>query len=124
MALMTAAIKAAREVGADTKAPEYYQRATEYFIKARNEYQLRNYSQAKDYAELSRALAEKSEFLALEGGAARTSLSPPEEVKPAHVPYDYPKPTGTPSFIIEENEIQKRNAQPSGSGTGTSPPPL
>lgn len=72
----SAAIRAAKEVQADVLAPELYRQAKESFDKARKEYTLKNFRDAKDYAETARRVAEKAEFVALKKGAARTSLIP------------------------------------------------
>jgi hypothetical protein len=68
-----AALKAAVEVQADTLAPELYRQAREWFFKARQEYQLKNFYEAKDLAERSRRFAERAEFEAIRNGAARTT---------------------------------------------------
>lgn len=82
-----AALKAAKEVSADTLAPELYRQANEWFAKARNEYKLKNFKQAKDYADRSRRFAEQAEFESIKNGGNRQEvpndpLSPPPPVTP------------------------------------------
>ena len=72
-----AALKAAREVSADSLAPEKFRLANEAYFRAQNEYRLKNFAVAEKYARRARRLAEASEFDALRQGSARTSLLPP-----------------------------------------------
>ena len=69
-----AAMKAAREVQADSNAPEYFRLSEELYFKARQEYKLKNFSRAKKLAEQAREAAEKAEFLSIRAGATRSSL--------------------------------------------------
>jgi hypothetical protein len=88
MADAAAALKAAREVQADTNSTDYFRLAEEMFFKARQEYRLKNFARAKKHAEQARELAEKAEFLSIRGGAVRSSISAPQNEVPA--------PAGTP----------------------------
>ncbi len=72
-----AALKAAREVQADTNSTDYFRLSEELFFKARQEYRYKNFARAKKYATEARELAEKAEFLSIRGGAVRSSLSVP-----------------------------------------------
>jgi hypothetical protein len=67
-----AALRAAKEVQADTVAPELYRQASEYFLKAKREYKLKNFDFAKTYAERARRLAEQAEFEAIKAGINRS----------------------------------------------------
>jgi hypothetical protein len=69
-----AALKAAVEVQADTLAPELYRQAREWFFKAKQEYQLKNFYEAKGFAQKSRRFAERAEFEAIRNGAARSDI--------------------------------------------------
>jgi len=104
MSETAAAMKAAKEVNADTVAPQLYQRANEAYFRAQNEYRMKNFNVARDYAEKAKRLAEEAEFESLRRGIARTSMTPSDDAtESAHSePYDYPTPTGTPAFIMEE----------------------
>jgi len=70
-----AALRAAREVQADTLAPELFRQASEWHLKARNEYQLKNFDLAKRYADRARRHAEDAELNALTNGGKRASAS-------------------------------------------------
>lgn len=66
-----AALRAAREVQADSLAPELYRQAFEWFSRAKREYKFKNFSLAREYASKSRTLAERAEFEAIRGGGTR-----------------------------------------------------
>jgi len=103
-----AAIKAAKEVQADTLAPEHYRLANEYWFKAKNEYRFKNFKEARDYAQKARKAAEQAEFDAIRAGANRSDISEtPPPPPPQPTPYDYPAPTGTPFEAAE-----KKNSPP------------
>ena len=51
------ALRAAREVNAESLAPEVYRQATEWFFRARTEYKFKNYQEAADYSEKARGRA-------------------------------------------------------------------
>lgn len=107
-----AALKAAKEVNADTLAPELYRKATESYLRAQNEYKMKNFSIALEEALEAKSLAEDAEFEALQKGATRTSLIPIEEPAPVPTPYDYPVPTGTPASQMEQAAPQGQPAGP------------
>lgn len=111
----SAALKAAREVNADSLAPEKFRRATEAYFRAQNEYRLKNFQIAEDYAKRAKLLAEESEFDALRQGSPRASLLPPE------VPVAPPEPsTIKPAPGELASEVMKREASgPAASGTGS-----
>ena len=115
------AIQAAREVQADTIAPDSYRKASEWFFKAKREYKFKNFSVAKEYARRARKLAEQAEFDSIQTGATRSdqggadpfAMKIPAESAQAeaeipqqqqHQPYPYPTPTGTPGDVYEERK--------------------
>lgn len=77
MANTQVAIRAAKEVQADTLAPDLYRQSNEWFFKAKREYKLKNFSFAKDYAEKARRFAEEAEFQAIQNGGNRTGVTAP-----------------------------------------------
>jgi hypothetical protein len=88
MADAAAALKAAREVQADTNSTDYFRLSEEMFFKARQEYRLKNFARAKKHADQARELAEKAEFLSIRGGAVRSSLAASQN--------EAPTPTASP----------------------------
>lgn len=64
------ALKAAKELHADTLAPDVFRAASETFYKAKTEYRLKNFDIAKRLAKKATRLSEEAEFEAyLKGGA-------------------------------------------------------
>ncbi|MGK5082952.1 DUF4398 domain-containing protein [Bdellovibrionota bacterium FG-1] len=109
MSNTAASIRAAREVQADTLAPELFRQANEWFFKAKREYKFKNFDLAQSYAKKARLFAEEAEFEAIRNGGNRsdtaiadpmasglTSPSPPQTT-PSREPYPYPTPCGTPA---------------------------
>ncbi len=93
-----AAIHAAKEVQADTLAPELYRQANEWFFRARKEYKFKNFALAEEYAQKARIFAEQAEFESIRNGGSRTENVPdPLANAPAAAPYAYPTPQGTPA---------------------------
>ena len=102
-----ASIRAAREVQADTLSPELFRQANEFFFKAKNEYKIKNFLAAKQFAQKARYYAEKAEFESIRGGGTRSEQSAPENKnggsapiklkEGSQQPYPYPSPTGTPA---------------------------
>jgi hypothetical protein len=112
-----AAIKAAREVQADSLAPDLYREANEWFAKSKREYRFKNFKLAKDYADKARELAEKAEFESLRKGAVRADLGPgPDPAGPPPEPYAYPSPEGVPA-----EEWDSRQPSPGKGGAAPSP---
>jgi len=110
MANTAAAIRAAREVSADSVAPEFFREAEEWYFKARQEYRLKNFARSRDAADRARVAAEKAEFQAILGGSKRVSItstsepaatepvapeatSPAPEAAPVPAPSSEPEPT-------------------------------
>jgi len=77
MADTQSAIRAAKEVQADSLAPDLYRQSNEWFFKAKREYKLKNFSFAEDYAEKAREFAEQAEFEAIKNGGNRTGVTAP-----------------------------------------------
>lgn len=105
-----AAIRAAREVQADTLAPELYRQSNEWFFRAKREYKFKNFDLARTYSDKARLFAEDAEFEAMRSGGNRTETQiadpmasglnpPPSQPIPTSTPepYAYPTPTGTPA---------------------------
>lgn len=108
------AIRAAREVQADTLAPELYRKANEWYFKARNEYQVRNFGDARDYAVNARKFAEEAEFQALKNGAIRQDLyglSGQDAESIDVVEGGAPSPTPPETVTVEEYD-KRQNPQP------------
>jgi len=108
-----AAIKAAKEVEADTSSPDLYRESQEWYLKAKNEYRLKNFSRSLEYLEKARKYAEQAEFDAVKGGASRREPPMPEEPKMPE-PYAYPTPTGTPAAEYDkryQDDLKKQSPQ-------------
>lgn len=112
-----AALKAAREVSADSLAPEKFRLANEAYFRAQNEYRLKNFAIAEKYAKRARRLAEESEFDALRQGSARTSLLPPDLPQGPPPPSTYEEPQGQLA-----TEAMKQSQAPSAGGSGSGAP--
>jgi hypothetical protein len=106
-----AAIKAAREVQADSLSPDLYRESNEWFMKAKREYKFKNFKLAKDYAEKARDLAEKAEFESLRKGGVRSDLGPAPEPAPAASPYAYPTSEGVPAEEWDQRQQQQAPQQ-------------
>lgn len=122
-----AALRAAKEVSADTLAPDLFRGASEAYIKGRNEYRMKNFVVAKDHLAKAKRLAEQAELEALVNGAKRQSavnLEDAPTVAPA--PYDYPTPRGTPAQLLQDSGSTGQQPAGSGGGGGTNPqaPPM
>ncbi len=90
---MEVALKAAKEVSADTLAPELYRSALEKSLNARKEYRLKNFLNARKLADEARSIAEKAEYESIRSGAKREVT--PED--PLAEPSYAPEPVSTPS---------------------------
>ncbi len=117
MSQTNAAIRAAREVQAETLAPEYFRQANEWFFKAKHEYKFKNFRLAKEYADKARSLAEQAEYESMRGGGNRENDIPDpmaNEVgggaaSPSAEPYAYPTPQGS---TVESLEVGKGKPPP------------
>lgn len=76
MADASAAIRAAKAAGADTKSPEAFRRAIDAFHSAKREYRLKNFAEARTLVERSRLYAEYAEFQAIKQGGTHTDVPP------------------------------------------------
>ena len=117
-----AALRAAKEVSADTLAPDLFRGASEAYIKGRNEYRLKNFVVAKDLLAKAKRLAEQAEVEALVNGAKRQSAVNLEDA-PTIVPqpYDYPSPRGTPAYLIQDGAQQPQPTAPNGGSNPQAP---
>ena len=130
----SAALRAAREVQADTLAPELFRQAGEWFFKAKHEYKFKNFELARKYATSARRFAEQAEFEAIRNGGNRTEVpSAPESgpspaPKASEAPYDYPAPTGTPVEDYDREKAAEDSTNKSGNQaptlTPTTPTPV
>jgi hypothetical protein len=115
MSNTNAAIRAAKEVQADTLAPELYRQSTEWYFRAKHEYKFKNFQLAKQYADKARHFAEQAEFESLRNGGNRGEMggSDPLANVPASAsaPYDYPTPTGTPADDYDKRKAQEDAAK-------------
>ncbi|MEW6055399.1 MAG: hypothetical protein AB1540_02195 [Bdellovibrionota bacterium] len=69
------AIRAAKDVNADSLVPELYRSAADYYFKAKREYRLKNFEQSKKYAVRATRLAEQAEFEAYRNGGATPEVA-------------------------------------------------
>jgi Domain of unknown function (DUF4398) len=136
-----AAIRAAREVQADTLAPELYRQSTEWFLKAKREYKAKNFKFSRDYALKARFYAEQAEFEAIRNGGSRSEAnipdplangleSNPETASPsgsAPTPYVYPTPAGISADQYDqrmtEEEARKKAEEEQAKKNAPSPTP-
>lgn len=118
-----AALRAAKEVSADSLAPEKFRLANESFFRAQNEYRLKNFAIAEKYAKRARRLAEESEFDALRQGSNRTSLLPPDEPVGPPPPSTYEEPSGqlATEMMKQGTTAPQTNSGGSGASSGGSP---
>lgn len=65
------AVKAAKEVQADTLSPGMYRKATELLEEAKRDYRLKNYEESKYNLKRARLAAEAAELAALKSGGSR-----------------------------------------------------
>ncbi len=86
MSYAVAALRAAKEVQADTLTPQLYQSAREWYFKARQEYKLKNFEEALAFANRARRFAEEAELKAQMSGATRQGLSPETVPEPPPPP--------------------------------------
>lgn len=111
-----ATLKAAREVQADTLAPELYRNANEWFLKARREYKLKNFHLSREYAERARFFAEEAEFEAIRNGGARSGDQAPSDplsngLPPPPPPQEMPRPEGTPADVFDQRRTEDEAAR-------------
>jgi hypothetical protein len=124
MSYTLAAIKAAKEVQADTYTPELFRLSNEWFFRAKNEYKFKNFKLAREYADKARHLAEQAEFEAIRSGAIRSEGADAPGGSPESAslppggggprPASTPTPTGTPVEVFEQRKAEEdaKNAPP------------
>src|SRR6478735_7769255 len=78
----SSAIRAAREVQADTLAPELFRQANEWFFRAKHEYKFKNFNMAKSYSDKARLFAEDAEFEAIRNGGNRSETAVSDPLAP------------------------------------------
>jgi hypothetical protein len=137
-----AAIKAAKEVQADIKAPELYRQATEWFLRAKAEYKLKNFDYALEDAQTARHFAEEAEFEVIKNGGARSedqqpsdqnqapqstpanggNGAPAEQSVPPPDQSGYSTPTGTPATDFAPNGAPQPTPEAT-SGASATPTP-
>ncbi len=95
---MEVSIRAAKEVNADTLAPELYRMSNEVGLQARQAYRLKNFKAAKKLADEARNYAERAEFEAIRNGAKRDLVpsDPLSDPSYAPVPLSTPVEVGVP----------------------------
>ncbi|MCM2279664.1 MAG: DUF4398 domain-containing protein [Oligoflexia bacterium] len=108
-----AAIRAAREVQAETLSPEYFRQANEWFGKARREYKFRNFHEARAYIKKARRYAEQAEFEAIRANGTRAEASP--EPHPEN-------PSASESHVSSESEYATPTPIPAGNYVESAPP--
>lgn len=92
-----AALLAAREVKAESLAPELFRQAQEWMEKGESEYQFKNFDEARRAFDVSRFFAEKAEFEVLVNGGTRTSIAPPPQ-------FDEPPPAPEDNSLGNESD--------------------
>jgi hypothetical protein len=99
MSNMEVSIRAAKEVNADTLAPELYRMANEVGQSARHEYRFKNFKIAKKLADEARSYAERAEFEAIKNGAKRETVPGDPLADPSYqpTPISTPSPTDAPA---------------------------
>jgi len=107
MSDMEVSMKAAQEVNADLLAPELYRLAHETALMARREYRLKNFLEAKKFAEAARGHAERAEFEAIRNGAKREAIPTDPLAEPSYAP----EPIATPEPLSGEGSSKTDNGQ-------------
>lgn len=125
MSYLSASVRAAKEVQADTLSPDFFRQAMEWYSKARREYKIKNFSLAQEYAVKARYFAEQAEFDALKHGGVRSEVNsgPPQGSSTAPPsPYPYPTPTATPAEGADASGGGQPAAPPTTNSGGSIPP--
>ena len=65
MSMAQTAFMAAKEAGADQKAPSLYRKAEYYYLKAKSSYKRKYFNKALEYALLSKSYSERAEYIAI-----------------------------------------------------------
>lgn len=140
-----AALRAAKDLNADSLVPALYRSSADYFAKAKREYRLKNFEKAKMLFIRSMKLAEQAEFEAYGLGGAvpevASKLITPEGASPdaessfkdapnePTLPPEQPKPDAAPSGstgprsigLLAQYSVPQTGSVP---GDGASAPPV
>lgn len=110
-----AAIRAAKDLNADTLSPELFRKASDYHFKAKREYRLKNFEEARKYALRAMKYAEDAEFHAMRGGGALPDASSLEfgEGASPDAEASFEEIPGEPSFPREQPEKPAASPAPS-----------
>jgi len=118
----SAALRAASEVQADTLAPEIYRQAREWHFKAKQEYKLKNFREAREFADRARYFAELAEFEAVRNGAKRdiAPMDPTTLPMSGAEPAPKPIPEKDPMYQPRDNKefIESYKEPPSAPSSG------
>jgi hypothetical protein len=114
-----AAIKAAHEVSAETKAPELYRQSQEWFFRAKREYKFKNFGPARDYAKRARYYAEQAEFVAIKNGGTPDSKSATDPRDPLPMPPPPPPEPEASGAPLSTDTAGAGPSNPTGSETTT-----
>ena len=138
-----AAIRAAKEVQADTLAPDLYRQSNEWFFRAKREYKFKNFDLAKQYAEKARNYAEQAEFESVRNGGNRTEAGGVDPLSnipdasgggnttedsgakrdTASVPAAFPTPQGTPAEEFDQRKKEEDDAKKKAEDAAAPAPP-
>ena len=72
------AIRAAKDLNADSLAPDLYRKAVDAYFQAKRFYRLKDFKKAKSQAVVAMKIAERAEFIAYQKGGEASTLYPPE----------------------------------------------
>jgi hypothetical protein len=95
MSNMEVAIHAAKEVNADVLAPELFRMAQESGLKARRDYRLKNFKEAKQLADQARVFAERAEFESIRNGGHRETVPQDPLADPSYPALDATPPVNS-----------------------------
>ena len=128
MADASTAIRAAREVQAETKtlsSTELFRKAIDWFEKAKVEFRLHNFSQAELFANRARVYAESAEFEAIrDGGQRRQASSASNEVETVQDPMANPGFSNVPPPPADASQSGGENPFSPTPDSMASPDPL
>ena len=128
MADASTAIRAAREVQAETKtlsSTELFRKALDWFEKAKVEFRLHNFSQAELFSNRARVYAESAEFEAIrDGGQRRQASSATSDVEVVQDPMANPGFSNVPAPPSETQPSSGENPFSPEGGAMPSPDPL
>lgn len=121
------ALRAAKEVQADTLSPELYRQANEWYLRGKQDYKFKNFYLAEKSLLKVKWFAEKAEYEALKNGGDRSIQMIVEDAPKAQASsYPYPAPESTPADVYDQRKAAEDLAatQSEKSGvTNTAPNP-